>query len=333
MICSERSGNSTVADVKTIPLMARMVPLAFLLFLAACGTFSGRSSQDSRSTGAQTSPEAAGDAHRRRGGYYRDDGPGESLPTDLDAIADAVARWEPLHPGASRPYTVMGRRYTPMTELEPYRERGVATWYGRRYHGQRTSSGEIYDMYAMTGAHTTLPIPSYARVTNLANGRSVVVRINDRGPFLNERLIDLSYVAAHKLDIVRNGSAMVEVESVLPNSGTSAPSREPSGSPAANPAGSAQQALSEQPEAGSLAAQTPGLYLQLAAFSVQENALRYLQRVQSELADSAAMFSIANTNNLFRVHAGPYASRADALQAAERIGQALGTAPILATPR
>jgi rare lipoprotein A len=152
----------------------------------------------------------------RPGGYYKDDGPHERPPANLDRVADAVPRLEPLHKYANRPYSALGRSYTPMTSLQPFRQRGLASWYGKRYHGQKTSSGEVYDMYAMTGAHPTLPIPSYARVTNLANGRSVVVRINDRGPFKSDRVIDLSYVAAHKLGYIQAGQARVEVESIIP---------------------------------------------------------------------------------------------------------------------
>ena len=149
-------------------------------------------------------------------GYYKGDGPGGPPPVNLDTIADATPRIEPLNAGANAPYTALGRRYVPYTALAPYRARGVATWYGRKFQGKRTSSGERYDMYAMTAAHTILPIPSYARVTNLANGRSVVVRINDRGPFHADRLIDLSYAAAYKLGYVAAGSAKVEVEAILP---------------------------------------------------------------------------------------------------------------------
>ena len=149
---------------------------------------------------------------RPGGGYYRDDGPGCAPPADLHAIPDAVPRLEPLLPRTARPYVVFGREYRPMARLEPYKARGEATWYGRRYHGRPTSSGERYDMYAMTAAHPTLPIPSYVRVTNLRNGRSAVVRVNDRGPFLNNRLIDLSYTAAARLDYIDAGSAQVEVE-------------------------------------------------------------------------------------------------------------------------
>jgi rare lipoprotein A len=104
-----------------------------------------------------------------------------------------------------------------MTSLQPFRQRGLASWYGKRYHGQKTSSGETYDMFAMTAAHPTLPIPSYVRVTNVANGRSVVLRINDRGPFRSARVIDVSYVAAHKLGFVQAGQAQVDVEAILPD--------------------------------------------------------------------------------------------------------------------
>jgi rare lipoprotein A len=119
----------------------------------------------------------------------------------------------------------LGRKYVPYQSLTPYRARGIASWYGRKFHGKPTSSGERYDMYAMTAAHTILPIPSYARVTNLSNGRSVVVRVNDRGPFHSERIIDLSYAAAYKLGYVNAGSASVEVEAILPRG--SAAAREP----------------------------------------------------------------------------------------------------------
>ena len=124
---------------------------------------------------------------------------------------------EALHRGAMRPYVVMGQSYTPMTELTPYRARGVASWYGRRYHGKQTSSGEPYDMYSMTAAHPVLPIPSYVRVTNVSTGKSVVVRVNDRGPFIDSRLIDLSYTAAHRIGVLGGGSAVVEVETIIPD--------------------------------------------------------------------------------------------------------------------
>jgi rare lipoprotein A len=118
---------------------------------------------------------------------------------------------------------VAGKKYAPFAELRPYKQRGVASWYGKRFHGKKTSSGERYDMYAMTAAHPVLAIPSYARVTNLGNGKSVVVRVNDRGPFHDGRLIDLSYAAAYKLGYVGNGSARVEVEAIIPKGVGTAP--------------------------------------------------------------------------------------------------------------
>jgi rare lipoprotein A len=151
-----------------------------------------------------------------RGAFYKDDGPGANPPASLAAIPDAVPKVEPLHRFANRPYQRFGRNYVPLTSVGAFRETGFASWYGRRYHGAATSSGELYDMYAMTAAHPILPIPSYARVTNIANGKSVVVRINDRGPFLADRIIDLSYAAAWKLGIADAGSARVLVEAIVP---------------------------------------------------------------------------------------------------------------------
>jgi len=152
----------------------------------------------------------------KKGGYYKDDGPGDAPPSNLSSVPDAQPRKEPLNKFANRPYEALGRKFVPLTSVQPYHERGFATWYGKRYHGQKTSIGETYDMYAMTAAHPVLPIPSYARVTNVKNGKSVVVRINDRGPFLHNRVIDLSYAAAYRLDYIANGSAEVIVEAIVP---------------------------------------------------------------------------------------------------------------------
>ncbi|MGE0799038.1 MAG: septal ring lytic transglycosylase RlpA family protein [Lautropia sp.] len=173
-------------------------------------------------TGTVAESAAAGDGAavastvpRRFGGGYLDDGPGADDSAELARLAalpDPAPIDEPLLPRANRPYRALGNDYQPMTERLPFRQRGVASWYGKRYHGQSTSSGERYDMYRMTAAHPTLPLPSFVRVTNLDNGRSVVVRVNDRGPFLRNRAIDLSYLAAYKLDYLGAGSAPVEVE-------------------------------------------------------------------------------------------------------------------------
>ena len=185
------------------------------VLLSACGSTPRRDADEATAPAPGTSTPAV--TRRSGGGYYKDDGPDDEVPGNLDAIPDAEPRDEPLHRFANRPYHVMGQSFVPATEVRPFRQRGHGSWYGRRFHGNPTSSGEPYDMYAMTAAHPTLPIPSYARVTNLGNGRSVVVRVNDRGPFLRGRVIDLSYAAAHKLGYVNAGSAQVEVEQILPS--------------------------------------------------------------------------------------------------------------------
>jgi rare lipoprotein A len=180
------------------------------LVLAACGTTPHRQAETPAAPAAATTAPSAG-------GYLAGDGPGANIPVDLDSIPDAVPKNEPLHRYANRPYIALGKTYTPMTVVGNFKERGIASWYGKKFNGERTSSGEIYDMYAMTAAHPTLPLPSYARVTNLANHKSVIVRVNDRGPFMKDRIIDLSYTAAYKLGIIGDGSSEVEVESINPN--------------------------------------------------------------------------------------------------------------------
>jgi rare lipoprotein A len=154
----------------------------------------------------------------KKGGYYKDDGPGSSPPSNLSSVADAKPRAEPLNKFANRPYEVFGRKYVPLASVRPYHQRGIASWYGKKFHGQKTASGEKYDMYAMTAAHPILPIPSYARVTNVRTGASVVVRINDRGPFHSDRAIDLSYAAAYRLGLIGAGSGEVQIDAIVPGS-------------------------------------------------------------------------------------------------------------------
>ena len=152
-----------------------------------------------------------------RGGYYLDDGPGEAPPAGLQSIPDAEPKVEPYSTRGNKPYVVFGKTYTPITDSNPLKQRGVGSWYGKKFHGQKTSSGELYDMYKMSAAHPTLPIPSYARVTNVRNGMQVIVRVNDRGPFHSSRIIDLSYTAALKLGYLAHGSTELEVERLLPD--------------------------------------------------------------------------------------------------------------------
>ena len=205
-------------------LLTRAAPAAIALLLSACGALnpfgSSRTEPVPRSTPPGSTagsgvPAPAPVLQRRGGAYYQDDGPGDSAPPNLDATPDAVPKDEPpLRSATNRTYVVFGKTYTPITDERPFSQRGIGSWYGRKFHGQKTSSGEPYDMYAMTAAHPTLPIPSYVRVTNVTNGRSVVVRVNDRGPFHSDRVIDLSYTAALKLDYVNQGSTLVDVARV-----------------------------------------------------------------------------------------------------------------------
>jgi rare lipoprotein A len=297
---------------------------ACLVVLSGCGVFGGKR-DSSRAPDARTAPAAPA---TKGGGYYLDDGPGANAPANLDSIPDAVPRVEPLHRGALRPYTVMGRNYVPMTTVAPYRARGVASWYGRRYHGKQTSSGEIYDMYGMTAAHTTLPLPSYVRVTNVANGRSVVVRVNDRGPFIDSRLIDLSYTAAHKLGVLAGGSALVEVESIIP--GAPAPASVPALASAPPPVITTVAPPDALPERQiPVATAGGGIYLQLAAFSARDNADAYAGRLRAEQPWLAPQLQVYASEGLFRIHAGPFVHQNDARQAADRISQAMGIKPMV----
>jgi rare lipoprotein A len=180
------------------PALAATIAAAALL-LAACGTVAP--------------PAGRGPAPRSTLPPDRD-GPEAHPPADLDKVPDAEPKLEPIRPGGpNKPYEVLGKRYVPITEDKPFVERGLASWYGRKFHGHSTASGEAYNMYAMTAAHPTLPIPSYVRVRNPANGREVIVRVNDRGPFHTDRIIDLSYTAALKLDLLK-GVRPVEIERI-----------------------------------------------------------------------------------------------------------------------
>lgn len=305
-----------------------------VLALAACSSSPKREAPVA-TTGAQASGRVPAPARPGGGGYYKDDGPLDNAP-DLDKIADAQPRREPLHRGANNPYQVFGKEYVPMRVSTGFRQRGVASWYGRRYHGQKTSNGEIYDMYAMTGAHPTLPIPSYVRVTSVANGRSVVVRINDRGPFLSDRIIDLSYVAAYKLGYIQAGSAMVDVEVVTENSPPAVTASVPipppqpiarSSPPPAAPAPVA--AVPAEPLALPVSSDASGVYLQLGAFSMRDNAEAFRAKVYKELAWLNDAMHVNAQGGLFRLQLGPYGSQDDARQVAERIRAELNLQPIV----
>lgn len=207
-------------------------------------------------------------------------------------MPDAIPRVEPRSlRGNPAFYEVFGKRYHVLKTSEGYVERGTASWYGPGFHAAKTSIGDPYDMYAMTAAHKTLPLPAYAKVTNLRNGRSVVVRVNDRGPFVGDRIIDMSYTAALKLDMLREGTALVEVRVITPGTPASVAPQ-----PIANASG------------GAAVAPTTGLYIQAGAFSSAANADRLAQRLRVSGFANAFVAPPSATASLHRVRVGPVGS-------------------------
>lgn len=273
------------------------------LVVAACGTAPKQP--------ATTTPPS--------GKYYSDDGPPERVPENLASIPDAVPSDEPFHRFANRPYTVFGQTYVPVVNKEPAKERGIASWYGRKFHGQRTASGETYDMFAMTAAHKTYPIPSFAKVTNVKNGKSVVVRINDRGPFHSDRIIDLSYAAAAKIGIVNAGSGLVEVERVFAGP-------PPVDASAVTPLPQPTPATIETPV---IAQEPAGLWLQLGAFSSADGAESFRKKVATQTPWLLEPLQVVSRDGLHRVRAGPYRNREEAAAIAEKLRESLGYAPVM----
>ncbi len=321
--------------------MIRLAPLLLVLLVAACGTQAPRPVIDRAEAPATAAPPApTADTSARKpapaikysGGFYKDDGPGDQVPADLDAIPDAVPKFEPLHRFANNPYSVFGRDYVPLREHTSYKARGIGSWYGRKFHGQKTSSGEAYDMYAMTAAHPTLPIPSYVRVSNPANGKSVVVRINDRGPFHAGREIDLSWTAAWKLGYIGSGSAVVEVESLRPGQALAAvapaqPTPAPTPTRAEDPIEKLAGADPEPPLPQVQDAR--GHFLQLGAFGNRDNAEALRARLVRELGELAGRLVVQSAGKLFRVQLGPWPDAAAAQLASTRLRDTLGMTPVV----
>ncbi len=321
-------------------------------------------------------------------GTARRDGPGANPPPNLAQVPDAEPRVESIRSGGpNKPYEVFGRSYVPMHGDPAFSERGLASWYGRKFHGRPTSSGEPYDMYAMTAAHKTMPIPSYARVRNPANGREVVVRINDRGPFHGSRVIDLSYTAALRLGVL-NAVAPVEVEritlesirsgawrggradarlaattpapaapapasativsAIAPPAATAIPSagdptsvavaspavepNAPDGAPLTAPSTEAS-ADGPRAQARPIASAPVGYWMQLGAFRERDGALDFQRKVERELDWLAPQLAVYVDRDLHRLQAGPYATRSDAAQAAERLRVALQLVPMIVERR
>ena len=264
----------------------------------------------------------------------RDSGPSRP-PFDVMAVPDAVPKVEPRSRYGNPPsYVVFGKRYHVMPTSDGYVERGIASWYGEKFHGLRTSSGDAYDMYGMTAAHKTLPLPTYARVTNLRNGRSIVVKINDRGPFAHDRIIDLTYTGAAKLGLIGAGTGLVEVRALDPRRADPGPTlievkrnapeppptastRVASAAPAARildtliaPAHADELPAAARSGAGATA---PTLYLQIGAFVNRDNAEQLRSKLSAvSFPDIHISESLSNQRPIYRVRIGPLASVADA---------------------
>jgi rare lipoprotein A len=287
------------------------------------------------------------------------DGPEANPPPDLHLVPDAEPRIEPIRSGGpNKPYEVLGQSYAPVLGDPTVVERGLASWYGRKFHGRSTASGETYNMYAMTAAHKTMPIPSYARVRNPANGREVLVRINDRGPFHSDRIVDLSYTAALKLGIL-GGVTTVELERITYEAIRTGSWRRPTGDTAlaaapqpieggaADPIGDiARRAAAEPPPAAAgdqagaapavIAAPTPGgrgFWLQLGAFRQRAAATDLQQQLQRQADWLAPLMAIFNERSMHRLQAGPYSSRDDANAAAARLRDLLQLSPVVVERR
>ncbi len=215
----------------------------------------------------------------------RDSGPRPGS-VDVSSVPDAVPRAEPKSKcGNPQSYEVFGKRYKVLSSGQGFVEKGIASWYGKKFHGRKTSSCETYDMYAMTAAHKHLPLPTYVEVTNLDNGRKIVVRVNDRGPFHNNRVIDLSYTAADKLGMLSQGTALVEVRAIDPNS------YKKGGAPVYS--------------GGKYGQSQAGFYLQVGAFSNRQNAEQLKRRLNTLVPDIRISRAVVDGKQLYRVQIGP----------------------------
>lgn len=334
--------------------LQRCLPLFFSTLLASlmlwgCGSIPSKTATPGASAPDTAKPRGKSAALPKlppagsgRGGYYKDDGPGENPPDDLHLVPDAEPQVEPYSKWGNRPYVVFGQSYTPKTDDQPFRQRGIGSWYGKKFHGQKTSSGERYDMYKMTAAHPTLPIPSYARVTNLVNDKQVIVRINDRGPFHSSRIIDLSYTAALKLGYLGKGSGELEVERLLPIhiAQIQKEKQAHAGRPAASAPDPAEPGYSEN---AALALQDPpaprgaaqydttasGFYLQLGAYGQAYNAQAVRRRLLKGGADRLQPIAVVQSGALFRLYCGPYASQSAALAAAQQVQSSGAAKPLI----
>jgi rare lipoprotein A len=297
--------------------LRKYIALVSIVFLVACG--GSAATKPTGKSGAVTKSGVGKPSSPKGGGYYLDDGPGGNAPANIDNIPDATLITEAPIARANRPYVALGQKYIPTTAYAPYKKQGMASWYGKRYHGRKTSVGEVYDMYAMSGAHTTLPLPSFVKVTNPDNGRSVIVRINDRGPFKHDRIIDLSYAAAYKLRLIEQGSGLVEVEALDTSAEALAKLN-------IAPAKNVEVVTSTSPVEST---SSTGYFVQAGAFKNETNGELLQKKILGlQLAENVGVASVYN-GNLYRVKLGPYASREEADVSAANIRKRLNISAIV----
>jgi rare lipoprotein A len=258
----------------------------------------------------------------------------DGIDPNIPLETTVTPRLDPIVKSTTKPYVVNGETISPMTAITtPFSQTGHASWYGKKFHGRKTASGEVYDMFKLSAAHKTLPLPSYARVTNLSNGKSVIVRVNDRGPFGRPRIIDLSYAAAKQLDIIRHGSSQVEVS--LIDTTESASAAPPAASETVQvtreivqsvSAGAPATTSAVAPASPSTAANTSasgldanGIYIQVGAFGQEENADRLQKRIANSIPETQTLLNKVYNGKLFQVVLGPYPDHALAAQAASQM--------------
>ena len=310
--------------------MKRYCPtLLSLLAMLLVVQLNGCSSTASRSKPVVSAPTAGGYVMkpypRKGGGFYKDDGLPAQIPENIEQIPNASPRLEPLRNAANKPYTVLGLSFTPMTSLQPFNQQGIGSWYGTKFNGLKTSNGDTYDMFAMTAAHPTLPLPCYVRVTNTQNNRSVIVRVNDRGPFHNGRIIDLSFTAAYKLGYVDQGSSPVRVELIIPDASAVTYADLSKDALAANDA-----KVDDKTRYGEEVPK-PGTYVQMGAFQNGFNAQVLRNHLLRELDwMTSAQVHVYAEPPWHRVQVGPFATRAQAETVQVKIRDALGGQPHIA---
>ena len=331
---------------------ARWLAVALALLITACSSTPTHPPSDGRPGVGAPAPRTGPAPSSER------DGPASDPPANLSTVPDAEPQVEAVRPGGpNKPYEVAGRRYVPLSGDVTHVERGIASWYGRKFHGRRTAMGEVYNMYAMTAAHPTLPLPSYVRVRNPKNNKEVVLRVNDRGPFHAGRIIDLSYTAALKLDLLR-GTGPVEVERITfeairsgvwrgaePRLAATAPAQPtpsamapmvpvPVRDVAPDPVVAQTEVRpAEQESASSSQSATfpapAGFFVQIAAFKQLDGAHAFHRKVVADLNWLSPLLEVSSDNSVHRLQAGPYGTRDEALGIAQQVRDALKLVPVV----